>query len=66
MEHRSFATRDQDSQSTSETFTDIPVYNGISISMDGQGGGMDNVFFERLWRGVKYEEVFLKAHRGVT
>jgi len=39
--------------------------HGIQISMDGKGRYMDNIFVERLWRSVKYEEMYLKAHDGV-
>ena len=39
--------------------------HGIQISMDGKGRYMDNIFVERLWRSVKYEEVYLKAYEGV-
>ena len=40
--------------------------NGIAISMDGKGAWRDNVFVERLWRSVKYEEVYLRAYEGVS
>ena len=40
--------------------------NGIAISMDGRGAWRDNVFVERLWRSVKYEEVYLRAYDGVA
>jgi len=40
--------------------------NGIKISMDGKGRWMDNVFIERLWRSLKYEEVYLKAYDSVA
>jgi putative transposase len=53
---------DQGSQFTSDTFTDILKANGIRISMDSRGRWMDNIFIERLWRSVKYEEVYLKAY----
>jgi putative transposase len=48
---------DQGSQFTSALFTDLLLKNGIAISMDGRGSWRDNVFVERLWRSVKYEEV---------
>jgi putative transposase len=57
---------DQGSQFTSETFTDILSNNGIRISMDGRGRWVDNVFVERLWRSVKYEEVYLKAYGSLA
>ena len=53
---------DQGSQFTSDNFTDALKAHGIKISMDGKGRWIDNVFIERLWRTVKYEEVFLKAY----
>lgn len=56
---------DQGSQFTSEDFTDILEDCGIAISMDGKGRWMDNVFVERLWRSLKYEEVYLKAYDSV-
>ena len=55
---------DQGSQYTSKDFTDILKDNGIDISMDGRGRALDNVFVERLWRTVKYEEVYLKEYRN--
>src|SRR5680860_1084903 len=51
---------DQDSQFTSEGFTGVLASRGVRISMDGRGRWLDNVFIERLWRSVKYEEVYLK------
>jgi putative transposase len=56
---------DQGSQFTSEEFAGILVKNNIRISMDGRGRWMDNVFIERLWRSVKYEEVYLKAYGSI-
>ena len=56
---------DQGSQFTSEGFTGVLLSHGISISMDGRGRWMDNVFIERLWRSVKYEEVYLKAYESI-
>ena len=56
---------DQGCQFTSETFTDVLKKNDIRISMDGKGRWMDNVFIERLWRSLKYEEVYLKAYGSV-
>ena len=50
---------DQGSQFTSEDFTSVLKDSGIKISMDGKGRWVDNVFVERLWRSVKYEEVYL-------
>src|SRR5947209_18052173 len=53
---------DQGSQFTGAEFTGVLIENGIAISMDGKGAWRDNVFVERLWRSVKYEEVYLKAY----
>ena len=57
---------DQGSQFTSDDFTRILKNHGIDISMDGKGQWSDNVFVERLWRSVKYEEVYLKAYGSIT
>jgi putative transposase len=53
---------DQGSQFTSEDFTQVLKDKGVRISMDGKGRWMDNVFIERLWRSLKYEEVYLNAY----
>lgn len=55
---------DQGAQFTSEAFTGALKAAGISISMDGKGRWVDNVFVERLWRSLKYEEVYLKAYKN--
>jgi putative transposase len=57
---------DQGSQFTGAAFTGLLSQNGIAISMDGKGAWRDNVFVERLWRSVKYEEVYLKAYNSVS
>jgi putative transposase len=57
---------DQGSQFTGAAFTSVLTNNGIAISMDGKGAWRDNVFVERLWRSVKYEEVYLKAYDSVS
>jgi len=57
---------DQGSQFTGAAFTGVLIKNGIAISMDGRGAWRDNVFVERLWRSVKYEEVYLKAYDSVS
>jgi len=57
---------DQGSQFTSSAFTGLLRHHGIRISMDGQGAWRDNVFVERLWKSVKYEEVYLKAYNTVS
>jgi putative transposase len=56
---------DQGAQFTSESFLTVLERNQIRISMDGKGRWRDNVFVERLWRSVKYEEVYLKAYETV-
>lgn len=56
---------DQGSQFTSHDFTGVLLDSKIQISMDGKGAWRDNVFVERLWRSVKYEEVYLKAYESV-
>jgi len=56
---------DQGSQFTSEGFTGVLTANGIAISMDGKGSWRDNVFVERIWKSVKYEEVYLHAYDSV-
>ena len=56
---------DQGSQFTSEAFTSVLIQNGITISMDGRGRALDNIFVERLWRTVKYEDVYLKKYDGL-
>lgn len=64
---------DQGSQFTSRVFTERLSSRSIEISMDGRGRALDNVFIERLWRSVKYEDIYLKGyesgadcHRGLT
>jgi putative transposase len=57
---------DQGSQFTCAAFTDVLTRNEIKISMDGKGAWRDNVFVERLWRTVKYEEVYLHAYDSVS
>ena len=56
---------DQGSQFTSFAFTDLLNKHDITISMDGKGAWRDNVFVERLWRTIKYEEVYLRAYNTV-
>jgi putative transposase len=57
---------DQGSQFTSDDFTGTLKRHGITISMDGKGRCMDNIFVERLWRSLKYEEVYLNAYASVA
>ena len=56
---------DQGSQFTGETFTGVLRDAGVDISMDGKGRAMDNIMVERLWRSVKYEEIYLKDYESV-
>jgi len=56
---------DQGSQFTSEEFTRALLDRGIRISMDGRGRALDNIFVERLWRTVKYEDVYLKGYQTI-
>ena len=55
---------DQGSQFTAEAFTEVLKAHQVAISMDGKGRWVDNVFVERLWRSVKYEEVYLHAYES--
>ncbi len=57
---------DQGSQFTSLEFTSVLTAAGVAISMDGKGAWRDNVFVERIWRTVKYEEVYLRAYDSVS
>jgi putative transposase len=57
---------DQGSQFTSDTFIEILETHGINISMDGKGRWMDNVFIERLWWSVKYQDIYLKAYSSIA
>jgi putative transposase len=57
---------DQGSQFTSAAFTGLLHDHGIGISMDGKGAWRDNVFVERVWKSVKYEEVYLRAYESVA
>ena len=56
---------DQGSQFTSIAFTGLLLTNEITISMDGKGAWRDNIFVERLWRTIKYEEAYLRAYASV-
>ena len=56
---------DQESQFTSTEFTDTLKEAEVKISMDGKGRAMDNIFIERLWRSVKYEEIYPKKYLSV-
>lgn len=56
---------DQGCQFTSEEFTSVLLNRGIQISMDGRGRALDNIFVERLWRTVKYEDVYLKGYQTI-
>ena len=56
---------DQGSQFTSAAFTGVLLRAGIAISMDGRGRALDNIFVERLWRSVKYDDVYLKGYANL-
>lgn len=56
---------DQGSQFTADAFTQVLKDHGVAISMDGRGRALDNIFVERLWRSVKYEDVYLKGYTSV-
>ena len=57
---------DQGAQFTAESFTGVLKREGITISMDGRGRAFDNIFVERLWRTVKYEDIYLKGYADVS
>ena len=57
---------DQGAQFTANAFTDVLLERGIKVSMDGRGRWLDNVFIERLWRSLKYEEVYLHAYETLS
>jgi putative transposase len=57
---------DQGTQFAAEVFTDTLQSNNIAVSMDSKGRWMDNVFIERLWKSVKYEDVYLKTYHSMT
>ncbi len=57
---------DQGSQFTSESFIGQLKENGIQISMDGKGRALDNIYVERLWRTLKYEEIYLNSYSGLA
>jgi len=56
---------DQGCQFTSEAFTSVLIAQGVAISMDGRGRALDNIFVERLWRSLKYEDIYLKSYSSV-
>lgn len=56
---------DQGCQYTSDAFTSVLIAKGISISMDGRGRCLDNIFVERFWRSLKYEDIYLKGYGSV-
>ncbi len=57
---------DQGWQFTSAAFTGVLKAHGIAISMDGRGRALDNIFVERLWRGVTYEDVYLRGYSTLS
>jgi putative transposase len=56
---------DQGCQFTASAFTDVLIQHNIQISMDGRGRALDNIFVERLWGSVKYEDIYLKCYSTV-
>lgn len=56
---------DQGAQFTSTSFTEVLTREGITISMDGRGRALDNIFVERLWRSLKYEDIYLKGYATI-
>ena len=62
---RDGSNSDQGSQFTSADFTGVLKREEIQISMDGRGRAFDNIFVERLWRNVKYEDIYLKGYATV-
>jgi putative transposase len=60
--HPTIFNSDQGSQFTADAFTALLLKAGVQISMDGKGRAIDNIFVERLWRTVKYEDIYLKAY----
>ncbi len=62
----SIVNTDQGSQFTAEEFTSTVLEAGVKLSMDGRGAWRDNVFVERVWRTIKYEDVYLKAYARVS
>ena len=63
--HPEIVNTDQGSQFTAQVFVDAVKSRGCQLSMDGRGAWRDNVFVERLWKSIKYEEVFLHAYETV-
>ncbi|SDC79233.1 putative transposase [Paraburkholderia lycopersici] len=57
---------DQGSQFTAGAFTEAVLGRGVQLLMDGKGAWRDNVFVERVWRSIKYEEIYLKAYESVS
>ena len=60
------ASGDQFEITRSAAFTGVLIKNGIAISMHGKGAWRDNIFVERLWRSIKYEEVYLRGYDSVS
>ena len=63
--HPDIFNTDQGTQFTSQDFINVLVTNNITISMDGRGSYLDNIFVERLWRTVKYQNVYLKGYQTI-
>ena len=66
MASRTSSTATRAASSPASDFTGVLLQHGVAISMDGRGAWRDNVFVERLWRSVKYEEVYLRACDSVS
>ncbi|WP_408583617.1 IS3 family transposase [Paraburkholderia tropica] len=64
--HPDIVNTDQGSQFTAGAFTEAVLGRGIRLSMDGKGAWRDNVFVERVWRSIKYEEIYLRAYESVS
>lgn len=64
--HPDIVNTDQGSQFTASAFTEAVLGRGIRLSMDGKGAWRDNVFVERVWRSIKYEEIYLRAYESVS
>ncbi len=62
---KNIVNTDQGCQFTASAYVDLVLGQGIQLSMDGRGRALDNIFIERLWRSVKYEEVYLKDYDSV-
>lgn len=64
--HPDIFNTDQGCQFTSDVFTGVLLKHGVQISMDGKNRALDNIFIERLWRSVKYEDIYINRYESVT